>query len=235
MSEQLDRLPGNQADEDLQDQILGMRTDLLKAAHRMLYRFPNPAWIAEDLVQEATWKAISRIHQFSRDAQLSTWVQAIMRNRVIDFIRAQRASRFDASLDELLETNSKLAEDFCVENRIEEKLVARLDVDRITALLSKLPRPIASAIRLRVLGDLSYQAVADELRLPIGTVKSRISRGVAMLREMHPLLGGCISQAIEHRPECQVVAEPMIEVTHDESSEIDVEDIFGADMSELDE
>lgn len=129
---------------------------------------------AEDFVQEVMLTVWRRAELFdSRQAGLSTWVFTIARNKRIDAIRRERRPEFDPE-DPALRGDPQKGPDSLVEASQREETV-RSAVDT-------LPSAQAELVRMSFFEDKSHAVIAEELDLPLGTVKSRIRLAMQRLR-----------------------------------------------------
>ena len=128
--------------------------------------------VAEDLVQEVMLLVWTKARQFDPSrASASAWVYAIARNRRVDLFRRERSSR-DIWLEPAPEGESSP----------EEQLDVAQTEMRLRGALSELPRDQAELVRLSFYDERSHAEIANRLRLPLGTVKSRLRRAAAQLR-----------------------------------------------------
>ncbi len=141
---------------------------------------------AEELTQLTFIKAWKAFHQFQTNTNFKAWVLKILRNTFIDRKRAQKKDREIFSLENLSREQEPEAEvpppqsiDF--ENR---EIFYDLFGDEIARLLKKIPEDFQLAVLLCDVEGLTYPEIADVLHLPVGTVRSRIHRGRAMLSEL---------------------------------------------------
>jgi len=155
------------------------------------YRIPSlehPDSFAEDLLQETMLKVWSKAASFdARLASPSTWIFAIARNMRIDLLRRQArhvVSKVSLSDDE---EDGEIALDdiwFEDENSDVFNLLAQQRTRRqLQDSLQSLPPDQAHALEKVFLEDKSHAEVAAELRLPLGTVKSKLRRAMGRLRE----------------------------------------------------
>jgi RNA polymerase sigma-70 factor, ECF subfamily len=136
------------------------------------YKFTGKHDEAEDLTQEIFLKVFKSLLKFNRDADFSTWLSSVARNYCIDHYRASKRER-EVLVDDLVAFDLAPASSGNPHRQLEEG-------DRRTLLrggLDRLPPKLREAVILRDLHGLSYQEMAERLRLPEGTVKSRINRG----------------------------------------------------------
>ena len=131
---------------------------------------------AEDLVQEACMRAM-RFLTSLRDGNPRPWLFAIVRNTWYS-----RQSRRGMAAEQPMDTQSG---DDRPDSALdpEQQLVQRDTVARVRRALETLPAEFREAIVLRDIEGLSYKEIAEALRVPIGTVMSRISRGRERLLE----------------------------------------------------
>jgi RNA polymerase sigma-70 factor (ECF subfamily) len=137
------------------------------------YKFVGRHDQAEDLTQDIFLKIFKSLDTFDRRANFQTWLISVSRNLCIDHYRSVRKERqtIDRSVD--ASELSPAATDGGPMAALEQR-------DRVTLLrsaLAGLPETLRAAVVMRDIQELSYQEIASALRLPEGTVKSRINRG----------------------------------------------------------
>ncbi len=131
---------------------------------------------AEDLAQEVMLTVWRKAPAY--DAKLAspaTWIFTIARNRRIDALRRDTRTKLDANDPGLLPEPEALPDRTLDAGRWERRLAAALD---------ELPAEQAQMLRLAYYEDRSHGDIAQSLRLPLGTVKSRLRLAVARLRTM---------------------------------------------------
>lgn len=143
------------------------RPRLMSQALRMA-RDPG---IAEDLVQECLLRAWQGLEGFRGESTVSTWLYRILVNCSLNqFNRTRHEVRFsgpgedDAPPDPI---------DHCTP---EMHLDALRRAERMARQFDRLPPSLARTLELRYLADLTYEEIAEALGLPVGTVRSRLSR-----------------------------------------------------------
>ncbi len=159
---------------------------IVESQHRyvyaLCYRFTGSASDAEDLSQEVFLKVYRNLKSFDVDrGAFQSWLTALTRNLLVDHFRRTRAEQTTQSLDagwDDPEGMSSPAER--VEGReldpLEHSISRELQALVQKALLKVSPE-LREAVILRDLKDMDYKEIAEVLRIPEGTVKSRISRG----------------------------------------------------------
>jgi RNA polymerase sigma-70 factor (ECF subfamily) len=164
------------------------RSACLRAAIRPLYaRYAQPIYrfcdrqvgdreIANDLTAQTFIKAIERIDRYQHDDRgtFKSWLFAIARNTVIDRWRRRRPTALDES------ASGNLID---ADPGPEATAVHRDEMDRVLALLDRLPGSQREIIELRLSG-LTTNEIARTLDLSIGAVKSAQSRAYRKLREL---------------------------------------------------
>ena len=144
------------------------------ALFRTAYAWCRDATLADDLVQEATAKALERGDQLRDPTRLRSWLFAILSRCWHDHLRACHPHE---DIDELAE--EALAGDVSVTDEIER----RQTVTRVRAAVARLPVGQRQVLTLVDLEEFSYAEVGDILGIPIGTVMSRLCRGRRALRD----------------------------------------------------
>ena len=137
------------------------------------YKFVGKHDQAEDLTQDIFLKIFRSLHTFDRRANFQTWLVSVSRNLCIDHYRSVRKERETIDRDVDASELSPLSREPGPGAALEQQ-------DRVALLreaLGGLPETLRTAVVLRDIQELSYQEIADRLRLPEGTVKSRINRG----------------------------------------------------------
>jgi RNA polymerase sigma-70 factor, ECF subfamily len=177
--------------EGLKHQRAGLLEQLIVRYQHRLMRYllflTGNRDTAEDLFQEVWMRVLMRGGQFDGRARFETWLFTIARNLVID----QRRKRVMNSLDELVEGATDEDRPMNFEVRDDEPSpfdrVANLeDREQIAAALLELDTPHREVLVLRFHEELSLEEIAKVTRAPLSTVKSRLYRGLAMIK---PKLG----------------------------------------------
>jgi RNA polymerase sigma factor (sigma-70 family) len=150
------------------------------AIYYMLLKMVNNASDAEDLTVEAFGKAFKNIAQYAPNYAFSTWLFKIATNNCIDFIRKKKTSH--VSLDYNNEEHERATKDIqAAVPDPEESLINDQKIKMMRSLVSKLKPRYRKLIELRYFSELSYEEIAEELELPIGTVKAQLFRARELL------------------------------------------------------
>jgi RNA polymerase sigma-70 factor, ECF subfamily len=133
---------------------------------------------ALDVVQEAFIKAFINLNGFNANKKFSSWIYRIVHNEAINYVKKH-------SREISLEDNE------WVQNivKVEDDLGAKVDREEAVQLLKKflfeLPLKYRSPLILFYMHDKPYEEISDVLRMPIGTVGTRINRGKKLLKALY--------------------------------------------------
>ncbi|MCL9758348.1 RNA polymerase sigma factor SigE [Frankia sp. AiPa1] len=142
--------------------------------YRLAYRLTGNAHDAEDLTQDVFVRVFRSLADYT-PGTFEGWLHRITTNLFLDRMRRQQKIRFDA----LPEDTERLAGREASPEAVYAE--AHLDAD-VEAALAALPPDFRAAVVLCDIEQLSYEEIAQTLGVKLGTVRSRISRGRAMLR-----------------------------------------------------
>lgn len=148
-----------------------------------VYRFLGNQEEAEDVVQETFLRLYRNRHAYTRVAKFSTWIYTIAGNLARTELRRRKRRRLFSLVDMGVEDKEyELSDDiFNPEKHVDSVLQEEL----IQREISKLSPKFREVIILRDVMELSYEDISKIIRVPIGTVKSRVNR--ARLRLQHRL------------------------------------------------
>jgi len=134
-------------------------------------RIARDPGIAEDLVQECLLRAWQGLGGFRGESAVSTWLYKILMNCAFtQFSRTRHEVRFSGPGEDDAPPDPV---DHCTPDM---HLDALRRADRMARQLDRLPASLARTLELRYLADLTYEEIAGVLGLPVGTVRSRLSR-----------------------------------------------------------
>ena len=139
---------------------------------------------AADISQDTFLKAWRSIGSFRGDCALSTWLCRIALNCCCDHARAAKRHRVLSLTVQEDEEESKVLDipDTDVTAMPEEELTRQTEIAAVREAIDSLPEEMKTIITLRDISGLSYAEIADILRLEMGTVKSRINRARAAVK-----------------------------------------------------
>lgn len=151
----------------------------------MLLKMVNNRDDADDLTIEAFGKAFKNIKQYTPDYAFSTWLFKIATNNCIDFIRKKRKQTF--SIDKGLETDD--GGELTIDIRSsqpdpEENLMKKQKVLMMRDVVERLKPRYKKLVELRYFQERSYEEIAEELNLPLGTVKAQLFRAREFLYQI---------------------------------------------------
>ena len=146
---------------------------------------------AEDLIQETLLKAYRGLHTFEYGTNERGWLCTIMRNTFINAYRSKKAAP-EMIRPEKIENITPSTEPGIDEDRHGLH-------DEVANAFAALPHKQREVLYLREFEDLDYEEIADRIRVPVGTVRSRISRGRAFLSEALKDFAGNLGYPVEGR------------------------------------
>lgn len=150
------------------------------AIYYMLLKMVNNKSDAEDLTIEAFGKAFKNIKQYTPNYAFSTWLFKIATNNCIDFIRKKKANVI--SLDQTSEDHDSAGTPLQSNTPDpEEDMIKSQRVALTRSIVEKLKPRYRTLVELRYFKEYSYEEIANELSLPIGTVKAQLFRARELL------------------------------------------------------
>jgi len=149
----------------------------LKARARYLAQNASEA---DDLVQETYLHALRAAHRFTPGTNLRAWLRTILTNLASNHRRNQARSRVKTDEAQVARAADARASRT---GSPEQLLLNEVIGPRLQCALESMPKVLRDAVWLRDVEELSYAEIARRLRVPAGTVMSRISRGRRLLHE----------------------------------------------------
>jgi RNA polymerase sigma factor (sigma-70 family) len=152
-----------------------------KSIYFMLLKMVKNKNDAEDLTLEAFGKAFANLHLYSSEYAFSTWLYKIATNNCIDFLRKQKGIHYslDQNEDQDIEQNNNALKSTVPDP--EERLIIKQRAKILRGFISQLKPSYRHLIELRYFKEYSYDEIAKELDLPLGTVKVQLFRARNML------------------------------------------------------
>jgi RNA polymerase sigma-70 factor (ECF subfamily) len=135
---------------------------------------------ADDLVQDAYLHAFRASDRFTPGTNLRAWLRTILTNLARNRRRDRVRSRIETNEKELAWAAESRVSDHASP---EQLLLSAVVAPRLRTALESMPKALRDAVWLRDVEELSYADIARQLRVPLGTVMSRISRGRRLLHE----------------------------------------------------
>ena len=150
--------------------------------YNLCYRFTNSADDAQDLTQEVFIRVYRTMASYNIEkGAFNTWLTTLARNLLVDHFRRSKQERVTDSMDAGLreEEDSLSLSDQITDTRPapDDRLASKETQKMVQAALARISPDLREAVILRDLQDMDYKEIAVVLRVPEGTVKSRINRG----------------------------------------------------------
>ena len=150
--------------------------------YNLCYRFTNSPDSAEDLTQEVFIRIYRTLASYSIEkGAFTTWLTTLTRNLLVDHFRRGRQDRVTDSIDA---TVSDEPDSIALSDRLRDpgpspsdRLASQETQKMVQRALARLSPDLREAVILRDLQDMDYKEIAQVLKVPEGTVKSRINRG----------------------------------------------------------
>lgn len=180
-SSEQDRALVNEALKGNQSAYNELMEKYRNALTRHVQRMVRQQGEVDDLVQECFIKAFSALTSYSTDYAFSTWLYKIATNHTIDFLRKKKLSTM--SIDRPLQTKDGEVEYELpdISYRPDRHIVEDERRELIQEAINQLPPKYNRVIVMRHQQEKSYEEIARELDLPLGTVKAHIFRARALL------------------------------------------------------
>ena len=167
--------------------------EIVQRYHRRIYnicyRFAGSADDAQDLTQDVFIKMYKTLNTYDVErGAFMTWVTTITRNLLVDHFRKSKYDRMTGSLDTpISEHEDAMPLSAQIEDEAlppDARVQSRETGEVVHQALQKLSPELREAVILRDLQDMDYREIATVLKVPEGTVKSRINRGRAELARL---------------------------------------------------
>jgi RNA polymerase sigma-70 factor (ECF subfamily) len=162
-------------DPDLLDRLIEQYQHRLL---RYLVYLAGNRELAEDLFQETWIRVLERGHQYDGKHEFGTWLYAVARNLTIDYLR----KKSPLSLDGLMEDEEHAPVEPADTRPLAWEIVQQRErAERVSAVLVSIPAECRETLVLRFQEGLALEEIARVTGAPLGTVKSRLYRGLNML------------------------------------------------------
>ena len=147
----------------------------------MVLKMVNNREDANDLTVETFAKAFEKLDKYQPEFAFSTWLFRVATNNCIDFIRKKKlntTSIHGMTDDDGEEQTLQIKADTL---NPEETQIKKQQTEELKLLISNLPQRYRNLITLRYFDELSYEEIAEQLDLPLGTVKAQLFRARYLL------------------------------------------------------
>ena len=166
-------------------------TQLMKrykdAIYFMLLKMVNNKEDAEDLAIEAFGKAFTNIHQYEPQFAFSTWLFRIASNNAIDHMRKKKVNTVPLNVSPAQNQNGAFEYNYNAHSESdnpEDAFIKEQNARVLRKAVSALKPRYRNLLELRYFKEYSYSEIAEELNLPLGTVKVQLFRSREMLFEL---------------------------------------------------
>ncbi len=156
-----------------EQQRISLLADMIEQHYALLYRYAfrlaGSASDAEDLTQQTFLTAQSKLGQLRDPEHAKGWLCAILRNQYLKGVRSSGAKLL-TTLESLPEPPAPMAAD------------APVDPEELQSAINSMPEEFRTPIILFYFEEFSYQEIAEQMGVPIGTIMSRLARAKSHLR-----------------------------------------------------
>ncbi len=169
--------------------------DLMAAYREPLYllllRMTRNTTTASDLTIETFGKAFLQLHRYAPTSTFSAWLYSIGVHTYIDHLRRNRLQTVPLSVAEQSPDGEYIEYQIPSNQPNPEETMIRMQRDEaLKQIVDGLKEPYRQIIRMRYYEDMSYEEIASQLRIPLGTVKVRLSRAKSLLAAIVKEKGG---------------------------------------------
>lgn len=155
----------------------------MNAVYKFAFRYMRNHEDADDVTQEAFVRAWKNLRRFDDTKNFKTWLFTIAKNAALDILKKKRPLSFsqlgeeEGRLEALIAPYTEQPE---LPDALYERKLVKAD---LVAALATLPQNYRTVLTMRYEGNLKFREIAEELREPIDTVKSKHRRGLMLLRK----------------------------------------------------
>ncbi len=178
-------------DENDQSALNELMKRYRESIYYMILKMVNNHEDAEDLTVEAFTKAFMNLHKYVPNYAFSTWLFRIASNNVIDFLRKKRIETISLYAQKDEDGNEIMVGKISSGDPSPEDIFIKSQrAEILREVLTTINPKYAELITLRYFKELSYDEIAKELDMPIGTVKVQLHRAKKMIKSLlanHPL------------------------------------------------
>ena len=146
--------------------------------------------LADDLTADLFTKVFQKLHKYKENYTFNSWITRVSDNYLIDYVRKKRLETMSIDAGVSSEKMRNEGDEFSsfeirdVNLNPEESLVTQQKNDILKNAIEKLGNVCRTAMRKRFLEEKSYTEIAEEMQIPLGTVKASIFRGRADLKKL---------------------------------------------------
>ena len=143
----------------------------------MLYEKVEDKELAKDLTIESLGKAFQKLHLYTPKYAFSTWLYTVARNHCIDYLRKHKLPT--TSIEKITFNQEGQKKTFDLESpdpNPESIIIKKQRILILRNIVSQLKPKYRNLVRLRYFKEMSYEEIAETLKIPIGTVKAQLHR-----------------------------------------------------------
>jgi RNA polymerase sigma-70 factor (ECF subfamily) len=150
---------------------------------RFASRYVNDDELGAELTQDAFLRIARHLHRFDRKKSFATWAFTITANLCKNHLRSRSRRGRQVILSDFPEPDRSVA---FMDSRPDQlvRLVRKDELARVDRAIRRLPPEQQEIIEMRLYDDVPYEAMAEIVGIPVGTVKSRLSRAKIGVRNM---------------------------------------------------
>ena len=137
-----------------------------------------------DICLESFQKAFSQISSYNPEYKFSTWLYRIARNTAFDYLNKQDREKNNMPTTSIHEDFAELKELPATMHNPEEDIINQQEYDKWLTNIEKLKDDYKLVARMNLIDNFGYKEIADELGMPLNTVKTKIRRAKALLLKM---------------------------------------------------
>lgn len=163
-----------------------LMTEYRENIYYMMLKMVSNQDDAEDLTVEAFGKAFKRLGQYKPDYAFSTWLFKIASNNCIDFLRKKKKAT-TVSIDAGFGSDDEEDNPIHIESKglnPEQALMKGQRAKEMRKIVEALKPKYRRLVELRYFEELSYEEIAEEMDLPLGTVKAQLFRARELMFEI---------------------------------------------------
>jgi RNA polymerase sigma-70 factor (ECF subfamily) len=182
-SARLDRKPAFPSAPDRRGEFEAQALPHLGALKRLGLRLTRNEKDAEDLVQDTYLRAFRFFHRFEPGTNIRAWLFRILKNQFLNRVQQDRSASL-IDVDTLLDSGAALESAFphAPARTPEDEVMRAVTASEVDEALDALPEEYRGVVFLALVEEMSYKDIARALRIPMGTVMSRLHRGRKLLQ-----------------------------------------------------